>query len=400
MKPGPVMLAGLAAFFFAAVPARGQSIPEPHYQCSDIMRMNNLSPSEYYCPCEQDCVPERRPNAPAAPWTGHKIHHGTSSQAFANQMAGMIMGEILNYIFAPPKKVDQAALAAQKAKEEAAKRAYLIKMNQLRNPGEAAQARAAQERLEAHTQNESEGQDLLGQMQDMGGTASSTQELKVQPVQGAFGTMQLKPVGGGGTKFQSMSGAAYDTSGLSSWQRALCAAYLSQSALSVVRTDPEQARYFNEQAARASAGEPISVACHFPKLPDSQALSGPNPKMSKVIQMLGLARTRAQDLEGIEIKLQKVAHEKSNAASKRQEAEQKLAQAQTEKAQAKPGDAALMAEIQQKINEAQCQLDDATRKLDALNQQAEGLLQQKENIRQELQGAQEQLQQGQGGSAP
>lgn len=354
-------------------------------------------PAQYKgCTCTCDtCEPSCGGSyaAPAAPWSGGHVSSKANMQMFAAQMVGDMIGQIIASAFAEPK-VDQAALAAQKAKEEAEKKKAEAEKQQLLAAWKAKQAQAAKERQAAQAQNQQAGNDLLNQMQTFGGTGASSQTLTVEPVAGAFGTMQLKPVtASSNAEFKPMSNAGYDTSGLKDWQRALCAAYLSQSALSVVKNDPEQARYFDDQAALAMSGQPIGVKCSFPKIaapPEPQA--GSDASMDKTMKAIELVQARAQDLQGIETKLQKAKSEKSNAESKQKQAENALAQAQTQKAQAKPDDAALLAEIQQKIGEAQCQLNDANNKLDALSKETDELYQQKESIRQELQNVQQQMQ--------
>ncbi len=347
------------------------------------------------CPCET-CQPDCTSvgSAPAAPWSGGHYSSKATMQMFAAQMVGDMIGQIIASAFAPPK-VDQAALAAQKAQEEAAKKKAEEEKKMLLAAWKARQEQAAKEAQQQHAQNVQAGNDLLSQMQSIGGTSPSAAPLTVEPVAGAFGTLQLKPMGASsGAEFKPMSSATYDTSGLKDWQRALCAAYLSQSALSVVRTDPEQARYFDDQAQLAMSGQPIGVACNFPKIADSPQPTASGPSMEKSIQAMNIVQEKARDLQGIETKLQKAQSDKQQAQSKQQEAEQALAQAQAQKTQAKPDDAALLAEIERKIGEAQCQLNDANNKLDALDKETNDLNQQKESIRQELLNVQQQMQGG------
>jgi hypothetical protein len=346
------------------------------------------------CPCNT-CEPNCTAigSAPAAPWSGSHVTHATSSQMFAAQMVGEMIGQIIASAFAEPK-VDEAALAAQKQKEEEERKKAEAEKQKLLAAWKAKQAQAEKDRQAAQAQNQQAGNDLLNHMQTFDGTGASSQTLAVEPVAGAFGTMQLKPItASSGAEFKPMSRASYDTSGLKDWQRALCAAYLSQSALSVVRTDPEQARYFDDQAALAMSGQPIEVRCQFPKMAEPpQPQAGSSASMDKTVKAIEFVQARAKDLQDIETKLQKAKSEKSGAESMRKQAEEALAQAQTQKAQAKPDDAALLAEIARKINEAQCQLNDANNKLDALSKETDELYQQKESIRQELQNVQQQVQ--------
>lgn len=350
------------------------------------------------CPCDT-CQPQcgGSYSAPAAPWSGGNVTHATSTQMFAAQMVGNMIGQLIASAFAPPQ-VDEAAIEAQRQQEEEARKKAEEEKQRFLAAWKAKQAQAAEDHADAQAQKQQAGGDLLAHMQGLDGAQASSQPLTVEPAAGAFGTLQFMPVGKASAELKPMSSAKYETSGLPSWKRALCAAYLSQSALSVVKNDPEQARYFNDQAALAMSGQPIEVQCKFPKIQESPQPAGESAAMKKTMKAIELVQARAKDLQVIETKLQKIRTEKDDTEAKQKQAEDTLAQAEAQKAQAKPDDAALMAEIQRKLSEAQCQLDDANHKLGTLTQETEELYQQKETIRQELQTVQQQVQRDGSGS--
>jgi hypothetical protein len=191
------------------------------------------------------------------------------------------------------------------------------------------------------------------------------------------------------TMFTSLSAGRYDTSGLKSVQRLACAADFSKKAQAVLNSDPEKARFFDDQAAKVSAGEAVEVACTFPPMPavPEPVVSAQMRQTEKNIQTVQLD---IKELQGIETKVQKVQTDKSAAQEKLQQAQSARQQAAADKASAKPDDAALMAEIMRRQAEAQAQLDDANQKLKELSDQEQELSQRKEAIHQELQQIQQQ----------
>jgi hypothetical protein len=196
----------------------------------------------------------------------------------------------------------------------------------------------------------------------------------------------------------SLSAGRYDTSGLRSVQRLACAADFSKKAQAVQDSNPEQARFFNEQADRVTVGEAVDVACSFPPMPavPEPVISAQMQQMEKNIQTVQLD---IKELQGIETKVQKVKTDKSAAQEKVQQAEAARQQTETDKANAKPEDEALMAEIMRRQAEAQAQLDDANQKLKTLSDQEQELTQRKDSIRQELQQIQQQNKSGEAGVA-
>jgi len=351
------------------------------------------------CPCST-CSPDCS-SAGAAPWSGGHASGATSSEMFAAQMLGEMLGQILASAFAPPKQ-DPAALEAQRLAEEAARKAWEAQQQKLRDEWKAKQAQAAKEQQQAQAQAQQQGQDLLSQMQPVGSAVSpgaSGQGLQMQSLGGTIEGFKWDTPGVAGVGFKPIGGGRYDTSGLKSWQRLLCATYFSQSALSIAPRDPEQARFFEEQAAKVSAGEAVELPCTFPAMPPVPEPPKADPAMARTVQALETVQLKVKELQGVDTHLQKLRAEKSAAGAKAQQAQAARAEAEAAKAQAKPDDAALMAEILRRLNEAQCQLDDANKKLQALSGQEQELLQQKEMIRLDLQQIQQQVQ-GAGEGAP
>jgi len=195
----------------------------------------------------------------------------------------------------------------------------------------------------------------------------------------------------------SLVSGRYDTSGLKSAQRLACAADFSKKAQAVQDSDPEQARFFNDQAAKVTAGESVDVACTFQPMP-----TVPEPVVSAQMQQteknIQTVQLDIKELQGIETKVQKIQSDKSAAQQKVQQAEAARQQAESDKAGAKPEDAALLAEILRRQAEAQAQLDDANQKLKALSDQEQELSQRKEAILQELQQIQQQNRSGEAGA--
>jgi hypothetical protein len=218
----------------------------------------------------------------------------------------------------------------------------------------------------------------------------------VREMHGGEGSTSAESTGGGLEGFKwdtpssdktissSFGSGRYDTSGLKSAQRLLCAADFSKKAQAVQDSNPEQARFFNDQAAKVSAGEAVEVACSFPPMP-----AVPEPVVSAQMQQteknIETVQLDNKELQGIEAKVQKVQSDRSAAQEEVQQAEAARQQAEADKASAKPEDAALLAEIMRRQAEAQAQLDDANQKLKALSEQEQELSQRKDAIRQELQ---------------
>ena len=389
MVGGMKRLALLAASASLCVPAALASpqVPGMKIDCAASAAVTERERPYLQCSCPSaNAMPvcTTRSGGSAA---GNHPSGAMSDQAFAAQMLGDIVGQALASLFAPPRD-DSADIAARKAAQEAAKKQFEAQQQQLRDLWREQQAQA-QRRAEAErNQREKDGEELLAKMH--GEERGSTPET----MQTTGGTLEgFKWDSGAPAKgqLQPPSGGRYDTSGLKSWQRLLCASYFSENAMAAMNANPEQAHYLDEQAARATAGEAVDIPCKFPAAPAVPDPAAPDDKTMKAIQTVQL---RLQDLQGIETKLRKVEGDKKGAEEQARQAEAARAQAEAEKGRAKLEDAALMAEIERRLAEAQAQLAEADRKLRELADQESELLRRKDSIRQELQQIQQQQQQG------
>jgi len=320
--------------------------------------------------------------------------------SFAANMAGSLIGGLLAAAFAPIE-VDTSAIDEQRAAAEAAKKQIEALNQKFLAEWQAFQEHAAKARAAGKARAESEGQDLLDRLHETSATSpvptpASTPEPT--PIAGLKGFKWETPPADG-PEFAPLSRATFDTSGLQDWQRALCAAYFSQMALATVDKDPARARYLNEQGERAMRGQPVVVACSFPRIqaipspgrPEPSG-EGPGPSLAVSMKALELVRARAAQLQDIEARLQDLRAERSRAEAARQQGEAAVAQAQAARAQVRPDDTANLAEAERRLAEAQRERDEATRTLDSVTQEITDIETQKESIRHELEAVQRQLQ--------
>jgi hypothetical protein len=301
---------------------------------------------------------------------------------------GSLLDSLVDSILST-KKPDTAQIEQQIADEQAKqKQAQAIALAEWK----AQQNKAAKNHQLEQEQRLQQGDALLKEMH--GGESSTSAESHGGKLEG-FSWDTPAP---GAAGLSSLSTGRYDTSGLKSIQRLACAADFSRKAQAVQDSNPEQARFFNEQADRVTAGEAVEVACSFPPPPavPEPVVSAQMRQTEKNIQTVQLD---IKELQGIETKVQKVQTDKSAAQEKVQQAEAARQQAEADKAGAKPEDAALLAEIMRRQAEAQAQLDDANQKLKELSDQEQELSQRKDAIRQELQQIKEQNKSG-GTDAP
>jgi hypothetical protein len=312
----------------------------------------------------------------------------TPGQSATVQVFGSLLDSLVDSILST-NKPDTAAIEQQLADEQAKqKQAQAIALAEWK----AQQNKAAKNQQLEQKQRLQQGDSLLREMH--GGEDSTS----VESPGGTIGGFKWDTPAPGVAGVPSLSTGRYDTSGLKSVQRLACAADFSRKAQAVQDSNPEQARFFNEQADRVTAGEAVEVACSFSPMPavPEPVVSAQMLQTEKNIQTVQLD---IKELQGIETKVQKVQSDKSAAQEKVQQAEAARQQAETDKASAKPEDTALLAEIMRRQAEAQAQLDDANQKLKALSDQEQELSQRKEAIHQELQQIQQQNRSG-GTDAP
>jgi hypothetical protein len=376
-----------------AVALRAQSFV---IDCPGTVQSLAVTNPELHCFCTNACA-----NCHPSCSQGSSTSSGSSSSSSSShapsltlgqsatvQIFGSLLDSLVDSILST-KKPDTAAIEQQLADEQARQRqAQAIALAEW----QAQQNKLAKDYQLEQQQRLQRGNDLFKQIH---GEESST---SAESPGGKLGGFRWDTPSSDKTMFTSLSTGRYDTSGLKSVQRLACAADFSRKAQAVQDSNPEQARFFNEQADRVTTGKAVEVACSFPPPPavPEPVVSAQMLQTEKNIQTVQLD---IKELQGIETKVQKVQSDKSAAQEKVQQAEAARQQAEADKAGAKPDDAGLMAEIMRRQAEAQAQLDDANQKLKALSDQEQELSQRKEAIHQELQQIQQQNRSG-GTEAP
>ena len=308
----------------------------------------------------------------------------TPTQTLELQLFSGLLDQLVTSIFAT-KKADAALIEQQIAEEQAKKKQ---EEDILRAEWQAQQNKAAKNLQLEQVQRLQLGDALLTEMH--GGESSPSVVSRGGTVEG----FKWDTPASGNVQPSSLSTGRYDTSGLKSVQRLLCAADFSKKAQAALNSNPEQAQFFSDQAAKVSAGEAVDVPCSFSQMPAVPEPPVPSAQMMQMEKNIQTVQSDAKELQAIETKMQKIQSDKSAAQEKAQEAEAARQQAEADKATAKPDDAALLAEIMRRQTEAQAQLDDANQKLQALSDQEQELSQRKETIRQELQQIQQQNRRG------
>ncbi|MGA3262598.1 MAG: hypothetical protein ABSC47_00975 [Terracidiphilus sp.] len=350
------------------------------YDCPATVNSWNIDPripAQYKncnCPCktcQPKCGSSYTPSASIPQTTGLN-----PSQAIATQLLGSFLNQLFSSAFST-NEPDTAQIQQNIAEEQARQKQEQDRLAEL----EAQQNKARQLEQEKRLQ---QGSDLLKEMHGVESSPSVESSTSVVSLGGKIDGFKWDSLAREKVESVSLSAGRYDTSGLKSWQRLLCAADFSKKALSVQNSDPEQARFFNEQADKVTAGETVEVACSFPPMPTVPEPPVPTPQMRQTEKNIQTVQLDLKELQGIETKAQKIQSDKAAAQEKLQQAEAALQQAEANKASANPEDAALMAEIKRQQDEAQAELDDANQKLKALSDQGQELSQQKEAIHQKL----------------
>jgi len=379
------VLLGLAVAV-GAVALRAQSF---EIDCPGTVRSLAVTNPELHCTCE---TATSHPSCSQGSSTSSGSSASSSSshapsltpgQSAEVQVFGSLLDSLVDSILST-NKPDTAKIEQQLADEQAKqKQAQAIALAEWK----AQQNKAAKNQQLEQKQRLQQGDALLREMH--GGEDSNSVESPGGRLEGFKWDAPAPGVAGA----PSLSAGRYDTSGLKSVQRLACAADFSRKAQAVQDSNPEQARFLNEQADRVTAGEAVEVACSFSPMPavPEPVVSAQMLQTEKNIQTVQLD---IKELQGIESKVQKVESDKSAAQEQVQQAEAARQQAEADKAGAKPDDAALLAEIMRRQAEAQSQLDDANQKLKALSDQEQELSQRKEAIHQELQQIQQQNRSG------
>lgn len=321
-------------------------------------------------------------------------------RSFAAGMAGSLIGGLLAAAF-EPIETDTSAIDAQRAAAEAAQKQLEALNRKFLGEWKAFQEHAAKSRAAAKTRAEGEGKDLLDRLHGTGVTPGApTPDPVPEPTPtGGLRGFKWETPPADAAEFAPLSRATFDTSGLQDWQRALCAAYFSQMALAIVNEDPTRARVLSEQGDRAMRGQPVVVACSYPKM---QAIPVPGrpepsaeeagPSLAVSTMALELVRARAVQLQDLETRLQDLRAEESRAEAAYRLAEAAVAQNQAARAQVGPDDAARLAEADRRLADAQRERDEAARALDSVTQEISDVEMRKEAIRHELEAVQRRLQ--------
>ncbi len=273
-----------------------------------------------------------------------------SSQDFARQMMGALLGSMLQGIFAPPQQDTsyQYKLWKQqmeKKKQEALKKQAMERWKKLKKEEE---KRMAQEEAKKRQR----ARELLSKMENISGS-------RLEPFGWKTQRLEVQPIGAG----------IYDTSGYTSWQRMLCATYFSTKAIEASRGgDAEAAVFMNRQADRVTVGEMTEVECQLPALQQLANIQRQNLKQNKrlteIVKLLPKIQAKIKHLQEIEIKLNEVKRQKKEAEAKLKEARTKVeeAKAQAESSRTPEEKAEADDLLQQALalqNEAEAQVEKA-----------------------------------------
>jgi len=173
----------------------------------------------------------------------------------------------------------------------------------------------------------------------------------------------------------------FDNSGLSSWQRLLCANQFSVQALSALNDgDEERAKYLNEQAEMVSSGQPTELKCEFPAL---YTYRDPTTKVDNYVDILDQTQENMKALEEIEIKAQELKEQKKQAEGKKERAEKALEELRALDA-VKPEDKETKRSLE---DVARRLLQEAETELESVNERWESLARENTRIQEEIKRA-------------
>jgi len=173
----------------------------------------------------------------------------------------------------------------------------------------------------------------------------------------------------------------FDNSGLSSWQRLLCANQFSVQALSALNDgDEERAKYLNEQAEMVSSGQPTELKCEFPAL---YTYRDPTTKVDNYVDILDQTQENMKALEEIEIKAQELKEQKKQAEGKKERAKKALEELRALDA-VKPEDKETKRSLE---DVARRLLQEAETELESVNERWESLARENTRIQEEIKQA-------------
>jgi len=354
---------------------------EPTIDCEGTLRAWRMDPNigpaiadQYYCPhrCGYPVLRPKKSPTSAVPWSTTAPAGGfKSSEQFAAQALGSLLGSLMQNLFAPTPQIDrsyQEQLRKQQEEAEAAK----IKEKELKRQKSLRQWQELQEKKASErAEKEKQSRELLAKMEAFGSeeplVMGSMSGGKLEPFKWEKHEEELE--------LQALGTGRYDTSTLSAWQRLLCAAHFSNQALMAIKDGDEvRARYLNEQAEKVSSGQMIELECKFPVLPQPTEPEKAESKMASYVNLLGKVQKDIKTLQDIEIKIKETDVKKKQAESKKEKAEKMVAESRalnTGKPEDKAKSKGLKDEAQRLLQEAQNELEQANKtREELLNEQA------------------------------
>jgi len=269
-------------------------------------------------------------------------------------MMGSLFASMLANALAPPPDTtyQQQQLLQQKIAAEKKKAAM---KKQATENWKKLKAQEKANKIKEEEKKKEKGRELLAKM-------GSLDDGKLEPFKWDTPELEAEPIGTG----------AYDTSGYTSWQRLLCAAYFSGKALEASRGgDDEGSAFMNAQADRVAAGEMTDVECRLPGLEQLADVQRQNLKQNKrlmeMVKLLPTIQEKVGHLQEIEIKLNGAKKERVDAGGKLEAARVKVegARVQAESAQTPEEKTEADDLLQQALalqDEAEAQVDRAKQK--------------------------------------
>jgi|Deesub1362A_J573_1020465.scaffolds.fasta_scaffold00073_42 hypothetical protein len=367
----------IIGLFYIVNPAFSQSPTPDCYGTLKAWEADKVTPglqqwwSEHKCYCpsaysQPVCVKKSTTPWGAAPVT--PSGNLSPSQQFAVQAFGSLMQGLFQGLFAPSNNAYQQQMIRQqeeaRKKEEAMKKQALERWKSLQK-----EEKSKMTRQEA--QKRQRGQELLAKIGRIGSDELSAEGMgsgKLEPYRWGTAKPEFKPIGTG----------RYDTSGLLSWQRFLCAAYFSTWALSEMKSgNPKGATFLNSQASKVIAGDMTDVECNFPALPQPPEPQKTDMKMQKMTSLFDKVQIKVKHLQEIENKLYEARKAKHDAEIKLKEAEEKISEIKNQSQNAKSPEE--KSQYDDLLKQVLALRDNAKTQLDKARQSEEEYLQMKKN---------------------
>ena len=233
------------------------------------------------------------------------------------QMMGSLFASMLQGILAPSQQdtsYQQQQFFKQKMekqKREALKKQSVERWKALKKKED---SRIAKE----EAQKKEQGQIALARLESIGGG-------KLEPFKWEAPELETRPIGSG----------TYDTSGYTSWQRLLCAAYFSSKAIDASRGgEVTTAAFLNAQSNKVTDGEMTDVECRLPALQSLADIQRQNFKentrLTKMVKLMPTIQEKVKHLQQIEMKLCEAKKGKKEAEIKLKGVAEKVEMAKVE----------------------------------------------------------------------